>query len=118
MNLVFSYGSLVDHFPKSVIKEKALFTGEYELDKTNIFVSLIPGHTSKSFEGVVLELNDDELAKADAYEGVPDLFYREKVTVLTEDLDEIEVWIYLLKEHGVSFPAHKWVERDLLAGLG
>lgn len=104
MNLVFAYGSLIDRFPDA-FKGNGLFVGEYVIDDTNIFVSLVPSDKSHSTEGVFLSLTDEEFNEADEYEDIPNTFHREKKTILTEDLDEIEAWVYFLteKQKPVSF---------------
>lgn len=93
MNLVFSYGSLADRFPNS-FQEKCLFIGDYEINTENIFVSLIPSEKSHITEGSLLYLTDEELKKADKYEDTPNTFYREKMTILTENLNEVQAWVY------------------------
>ncbi len=97
MNLVFAYGSLVDRFP-DCFKGNGLFIGEYQLDETNIFVSLVPSEKSNSTEGILLSLTDEEFSEADNYEDIPNTFYREKKTILTEDLQEVEAWVYFSTE--------------------
>jgi gamma-glutamylcyclotransferase (GGCT)/AIG2-like uncharacterized protein YtfP len=67
MNLIFSYGSLVDKFPDKVLGPAKLI--DYvELNEDNIFPELVLSQEEHTVEGFLLELDDLELKEADEYE--------------------------------------------------
>lgn len=94
MHFVFSYGTLTSKF-NSVDNHPALLKGDFDMDNDGMYPELRKGNNGykKSIMGNVLVLTDEQLQEADRYES--DLYTRELFPVMTDDIGELQAWVYL-----------------------
>lgn len=93
MHYVFSYGTLSNKFKKP--KVPATLNAFLKMDSYGMYPALKPSTIKEVFQGFILELNEDELEKADYYEGYPDLYDRELLEVLTDE-GPLTAWVYFM----------------------
>ena len=93
-HFVFSYGTLTSKFYKCQ-QYPALLKGDFNIETDGMYPELKKGSYgySKSIIGSVLILDDQQLIEADRYES--DLYNRELFTVSTDDLGDLEAWVYI-----------------------
>ncbi len=97
MNLVFSYGSLVDKFQLEGVP--ATLDNYYRLGSYGPYPALIADIQKQKTIGAIITLSDAQLLEADSYEGSPDLYYRKELTLITKT-KTVTSWVYILrKEH-------------------
>lgn len=108
MILYFAYGSLMDlHFiqelgvtlsnPKSaVIKGFEFETSvKNELNPSYGYAN-IRLNKHEEVEGILLEINEHDLSILDEYEGYPELYSREKLSInITHSNELVLAWVYL-----------------------
>ena len=95
MNLVFSYGTLVDKFPKEKID--ATLTSDLRLGSYGQYPALIKDDKIHEIHGHLLELTDEEFKEADYYEGYPDLYDRVEKE-LSLGYEKVKAWVYFMKK--------------------
>lgn len=93
MHYVFSYGTLLDKYPKNA--KPARLHACLEMDSYGMFPALVKSKEPNTFVGYVLELSDTQFANADHYEGYPNLYTRKEYNVELDD-QTIKAWVYIL----------------------
>jgi len=96
MNYVFSYGTLIEKFPQERIS--AVLTANLELGSYGNYPALLVSKVSKSINGFLIELTDEQFKESDRYEDYPQLYYRRKMNVVLDDGSEVRAWVYILNE--------------------
>lgn len=99
MHLLFAYGSLLEVsvqlslFGKTLTKQGgALLEGWQKIASGDYpYIKPAPGHRA---EGELLQLSDEELAIADRWEEIPQVYQREILHVLRPGSETIKVWAY------------------------
>lgn len=91
-HLVFVYGTLKRHGAAEAVtnKEYLLYDGGYPLATR---ADMHNQHYTGKIRGQLLTVDDAELAHMDRYEGHPDFYKRELVSVHSDGLDH-EAWMY------------------------
>ena len=95
MNIVFSYGTLIDKFDKE--KKIAILNSKLRLGYYGQYPALIKDSFLHKINGYIIELTDEELRKADYYEGYPELYNRVEENVMVDD-KTVKAWVYILDE--------------------
>lgn len=96
MNLVFSYGTLIDKFPRYK-KEKAVLIDYFALGTYGEFPALFLDDKEHSIKGYIIALNDKEFKEADIYEGYPHLYDRVQRKFIVNG-EEVIAWVYIFNE--------------------
>ncbi len=95
INLVFSYGTLIDMFPGERIE--ATLISNFRLGKFNQYPALIIDDKTTEIQGFLLKLTKKEFRKSDHYEGYPSLYDRIQKEVIV-DGEKILAWVYYLNK--------------------
>jgi len=96
-HLVFVYGTLMQGYHNHVLLRKAVFLGnaqtqqKYRLTYTSFPMLTLPAEVQ--VKGELYQVSDEELAKLDILEGVPELYYRAQIPVLHRKKTD-EAWAY------------------------
>ena len=93
---VFSYGSIKDKYPNRT-HIKGVLRDYFEEFDGNMFPELYESEFIHEIEGVVIGVNNDELAIIDMYEGYPDVYTREQYRIKTE-IGNIIAWVYYIRD--------------------
>ena len=96
MNIVFSYGTLIDKFKKET--KRGLLYSSYRLGFYGVYPALIKDTVFDTTKGYIIELDDKEFAQADYYEGYPDLYNRIQHNIVLDDDVVVRAWVYVLNE--------------------
>jgi len=102
MEKIFVYGTLkgrVDEFGAGENKPK--FLGEariegWDMYRVSSFPAIVKGEGT--VYGELWEVDESTLRKLDHYEGVPELYTRQQVNVLTKDGKVTKAWVYVASE--------------------
>lgn len=100
---LFVYGSLMQNktqhqvFGQKIATFAQAVLKDWEKIKTGEYPAIRPA-SGKAVKGKIIQLTQEQLAQADAWEECPNGAYkREKVTVRSEDGSFFNVWTYTLK---------------------
>ena len=93
---IFSYGSIKDRYPNRT-HIKGTLKDYFELFEGNMFPELYESDFINEIQGVVIGINNDELAIVDAYEGYPEVYDRKQFRIKTE-IGNIVAWVYYVND--------------------